>query len=60
MRQRDLLCKYEEDRLSGGEGKKTIAQPPFSGKPCFCQAGYRQDFPPSLAPNAAKKLKVLS
>ena len=29
MRQRELLCKYEENGLSGGEGKKTIAQPPF-------------------------------
>lgn len=29
MWQRELLCKCEESRLSGREGKKTIAQPPF-------------------------------
>lgn len=29
MRQRELLCNYEENRLCRGEEKKTIAQPPF-------------------------------
>jgi len=29
MCQRELLCKCEENGLSGGEGKKTIVQPPF-------------------------------
>lgn len=29
VRQRELLCKYESKMFSWGEGKKTIAQPPF-------------------------------
>lgn len=55
VRQRELLCKYE-NMFSGGEGKKTIAQPPF-WQTMFLQGRVQTGFSTLLGSKCSKEVE---
>lgn len=51
-----MLCKYESNVFSGGEGKKTIPQPPF-WQTMFLQGRAQTGFSTRLGSRCSKEVE---